>query len=75
VVGGNSGSPLINKEGELVGVVFDGNFRALGGAFGFDARSSRAIAVSSSAVLESLQNVYDSNSLVMEMAARGGLKR
>jgi hypothetical protein len=67
IVGGNSGSPAINAKGQLVGVMFDGNIDSLGGAFGFDARVNRAVAVSTAAITEALRNVYGASSLVQEL--------
>ena len=46
IVGGNSGSPAIDASGSVVGAMFDGNIESLGGAFGFDDRVNRAVAVS-----------------------------
>jgi V8-like Glu-specific endopeptidase len=59
IIGGNSGSPLFNKEREIVGLIFDGNIHSLGGDYAFDARVNRAVAVHSAALLEALDKVYD----------------
>jgi hypothetical protein len=67
VIGGNSGSPMINRAGEIVGLIFDGNIHSLGGAFWFDARSNRAVAVHSGAILESLGKVYGATDLAREI--------
>ena len=67
VIGGNSGSPVINQDGQIVGLIFDGNLESLGGAFWFDGRSNRAVAVSSSAIVEALQKIYQADGLVMEI--------
>jgi hypothetical protein len=67
IIGGNSGSPVVNAKGELVGIVFDGNIHSLGGAFWFDDRLNRAIAVHSSAILEGLKVVYGADLLVKEL--------
>jgi hypothetical protein len=69
ITGGNSGSPLINAKGEVIGAVFDGNIHSLGGAFVYDARVNRSIAVSSAAITEALEKVYDDAQLVSELTA------
>lgn len=70
IIGGNSGSPVINRDGEIVGLVFDGNIHALGGAYWYDADLNRAVSVHSAAMLESLEKVYDAGHLAREL--RGG---
>jgi hypothetical protein len=67
IIGGNSGSPLVNAAGELVGLVFDGNIHSLAGDYGFDARKNRTVAVTSSALLETLEHVYGAKRLVGEL--------
>ena len=67
IIGGNSGSPMINRAGEIVGLIFDGNIHSLGGAFWFDPRTNRAVAVHSGAILESLSKVYGATDLVREI--------
>ena len=72
VIGGNSGSPVINRKGEIVGLMFDINMGALGGDFFFDERVNRTVAVHSGAILEALRNVYKADRLVAEIeGARG----
>ena len=66
-IGGNSGSPMINRKGEVVGLLFDGNIHSLGGAFWYDARLNRAVGVHSSAILESLDKVYGAPGLAGEL--------
>jgi V8-like Glu-specific endopeptidase len=71
-IGGNSGSPVINRKGEIVGVIFDVNIGALGGDFFFDERVNRTVAVHSGAILEALHSVYKADRLAAEMeSARG----
>ena len=67
IIGGNSGSPVINKEAEIIGLIFDGNIYSLGGAFGYDPSQNRAVAVHSSALLEALKNVYGAGRIVDEI--------
>ncbi|HEY4077230.1 MAG TPA: S46 family peptidase [Rhizomicrobium sp.] len=67
IIGGNSGSPAITAKGEVVGAVFDGNIESLGGAFGFDGRVNRTVAVSTAAITEALKNVYGNSRLVTEL--------
>jgi hypothetical protein len=69
VVGGNSGSPVINREGELVGLIFDGNIESLVGDYIYDEENNRAVAVHSGAIIEVLRKVYDAGVLADELAA------
>ncbi len=71
IIGGNSGSPVINKEGEVVGLVFDGNIHSLGGDYGFDESKNRSVAVHSAAILEALAKIYGADRLVKELRPRG----
>jgi hypothetical protein len=70
ISGGNSGSPLINATGEVIGAVFDSNIYGLGGTYGYEGSLNRTIAVSVLAVSEALRNVYHVNSLLSELHAR-----
>lgn len=67
IIGGNSGSPLINARGEVIGAVFDGNIHSLGGAFGYEGETNRSVAVSTAAVNEALRTVYDQPALLAEL--------
>lgn len=69
IVGGNSGSPIIDADGEAIGVVFDGNILSLGGTFAYDGSVNRAIGVSAVAITEALQKVYGQKALVAELLA------
>ena len=69
IIGGNSGSPLIDKEGKVVGLIFDGNIFSLGGDYGYEAAKNRAVAVDSRALLEGLQKVYRLDRIVSEIEA------
>lgn len=67
IIGGNSGSPLIDKNGDVVGLIFDGNIHSLGGAFGYDPRLNRAVSVDSRAIIAGLQHVYHADRIVNEI--------
>ncbi len=67
IIGGNSGSPVINKDGEIVGLVFDGNIQSLGGEYGFDESVNRTVAVHSDAMIESLQKIYGATRVLEEL--------
>jgi hypothetical protein len=70
IIGGNSGSPMVNKRAEIVGLIFDGNLESLGGDYGFDAAVNRAVAVSSVGLIEALDKIYGAARIVKEL--RGG---
>ncbi len=70
VIGGNSGSPVVNARAEIVGLVFDGNIHSLGGEYGFDESVNRTVAVHSSALLEALEKIYGARRLVDELRPR-----
>ena len=70
IIGGNSGSPLINKNGEIVGLIFDGNRDSLGGDYGYDGSNNRAVAVHGTALIEGLQKVYGADRVVSEIRSR-----
>jgi hypothetical protein len=67
IIGGNSGSPVVNKAGEVVGLIFDGNRQSLGGDFGYDATANRAVAVNVGALREALSKVYRAQRIVDEL--------
>jgi Peptidase S46 len=69
IIGGNSGSPLVNARGEIVGLVFDGNIFSIGGDYGYDPIRNRTISVDSRALLEALAKVYHADRLVTEIIA------
>jgi Peptidase S46 len=68
IIGGNSGSPVIGRGGEAIGLVFDGNIQSLGGDFGYDGSVNRAVAVDVTGIIEALQNVYHAHRLAKELA-------
>lgn len=70
VVGGNSGSPAINKNAEIVGLIFDGNIESLTGKFIFDKEKNRAVAVHCAYIIEALRKLYDFNYLADEIEGK-----
>jgi len=70
IIGGNSGSPVVNTRGEVIGLVFDGNIHSLAGAFAYDEVKNRAVAVDSRAIVEAMRKLYDAGALADEMTAR-----
>ncbi len=70
IIGGNSGSPVVNESGELIGVIFDGNLQGLGAEFQYDEREGRAIAVDIRGVFEALKQVYGAEALIEEMGGK-----
>jgi hypothetical protein len=69
IIGGNSGSPAINQNAELVGLIFDGNIQSLVGDFMYDPSVNRAISVDSRGMLEVLKKVFGANEIVSELTA------
>ncbi|MBI3678860.1 MAG: S46 family peptidase [Acidobacteria bacterium] len=67
IIGGNSGSPVFNKDLQLVGLIFDGNIHSLGGNYGFDPEVNRAVAVDSAGIMEALEKVYGAGRVVNEL--------
>lgn len=67
IIGGNSGSPVVNRAAEFVGIIFDGNLQSLSGDYGYDDVQSRAVSVHSAVVLEALRKVYEVPALVNEL--------
>ena len=67
IIGGNSGSPVINAEGEVIGAAFDGNIHSLGGAFGYDGELNRTVSVSTAAITEVLRTVYPNPRILEEL--------
>lgn len=70
IIGGNSGSPVVDAKGQVIGAVFDGNIHSLGGNFGFDESQNRAVAVSTAAITEALKKVYGNDSLAAELTVK-----
>jgi hypothetical protein len=67
VIGGNSGSPAIGRNGEAIGLVFDGNIQSLGGDFGYDGQVNRTISVDVTGITEALKHIYHADRLVKEL--------
>ena len=67
VVGGNSGSPVLNKAGDIIGLAFDGNIHSTGGAYGFDPALNRTVSVSSQMIVGALRNIYGAKALADEL--------
>ncbi|HEX4456837.1 MAG TPA: S46 family peptidase, partial [Polyangia bacterium] len=67
IIGGNSGSPVIDQKGEIVGLIFDGNIESLGGDYGFDPKVNRAVAVHSEALIHALDKIYGAERIVNEL--------
>jgi hypothetical protein len=70
IVGGNSGSPLIDAGGKIVGLMFDGNIHSIAGHYGFNPVNNRAIAVHPAIIREALDKVYGAASLLAELGAK-----
>jgi Peptidase S46 len=70
IVGGNSGSPLIDAAGQLVGLMFDGNIHSISGSYWFDPEKNRAVAVDPAIMLEGLRKVYKANELLAELGVQ-----
>ena len=67
IVGGNSGSPLVDSKGQLVGLAFDGNIHSIAGSFWYDGKMNRTVAVHPAIIITALRDVYGSKGLADEL--------
>lgn len=67
IIGGNSGSPVVNRAGEIVGIIFDGNIQSLVLAYAYTDTQARAVSVASPAIVEALKKIYDAGELIAEL--------
>jgi hypothetical protein len=67
IIGGNSGSPVVNRAGEFVGIIFDGNLESLPWDYQYDDRKGRAVSVDSASIVEALNKVYAAQELAQEL--------
>ncbi|MBL8762739.1 MAG: S46 family peptidase [Phycisphaerae bacterium] len=70
IIGGNSGSPVVNKDGKVIGLIFDGNIHSLVGDFVYDGTLNRALAVDARAIAHALDVLYDAKDLVKEITGK-----
>lgn len=70
IIGGNSGSPVVNRDGELVGLIFDGNIESLAGDFVYEGAKNRAVAVHSAGMIEGLRKLYGADALADELMGK-----
>ena len=70
IIGGNSGSPLIDAHGRVVGLIFDGNIHSISGDYWYDSELNRAVAVDPTIIFEALRKVYKAKELLTEMGAK-----
>ncbi len=70
VIGGNSGSPVIDRQGDLVGLIFDGNIESLVGDYVYNEENNRAVAVHSAVIVEVLRKLYDAGALADELEGK-----
>jgi S1-C subfamily serine protease len=70
IVGGNSGSPMVNAAGQIIGLVFDGNIHSISGSYWFDEAKNRTVAVHPDFIRTALQRIYPAKSLATELGIK-----
>jgi hypothetical protein len=70
IIGGNSGSPVVDRNGDIVGLIFDGNIESLVGDFVYDSHQNRAVAVHTGGMTEAMEKLYGAQKLVDELMGR-----
>ena len=71
IIGGNSGSPVLDRQAQIVGLAFDGNLQSLGGSYYFDEASNRCVSVHAAGLLEALRVIYRTDRILKEIVAPG----
>src|SRR5262249_17455354 len=71
IVGGNSGSPVLDRQAQIVGLAFDGNLQSLGGAYYFDESVNRCVPVHTAGLLEALRVIYRTDRILKEIVVTG----
>ncbi|HUL79580.1 MAG TPA: S46 family peptidase, partial [Vicinamibacteria bacterium] len=70
IIGGNSGSPVVDRAGDFVGIVFDGNIQSLAWDYFFTEEQGRTVAVDARGIAEALRSVYGADALLHELTGR-----
>ena len=70
IIGGNSGSPVVNRAGEFVGIIFDGNLQSLPWDYQFDDRVGRSVSVHSAGIIDALKKIYGASDVVKELTGK-----